>query len=68
MFENRFSPDDYVPCTEVQAAVRDMHMNVTSRRYNRWLRAEGAETDARVTTGGRHVRVVRGLKRKLKYV
>ena len=45
--------------------VRSEGLNVTSRRYNPWLRAAGCEVGSRETIeDGKRVRVVRKLKRK----
>ena len=65
MFEVTKNNTDYVQSSDIQVMVRSESLNVTSRRYNRWLRAEGCEVGARETMqDGKRVRVVKGLKRK----
>ena len=65
MFEVTKNNTDYVQSSDIQVMVRSESLNVTSRRYNRWLRAEGCEVGARETMNdGKRVRVVKGLKRK----
>ena len=64
LFE-RGSEADTVPVNHVSAAVKAAGLAVTSRRYNRWLKADGCDVSARITdASGKRVRVVRGLKRK----
>jgi hypothetical protein len=65
MFEATGKDEDTIPVQEVARMVRDCGMGVTSRRYSRWLRADGCDTTARETNrDGKRVRVIRGLKRK----
>jgi hypothetical protein len=65
MFEATQNMDDQLPSAQVNAAVMSERLHVTSRRYNRWLRAAGCDVGARTTnTQGKRLRVVRGLKRK----
>ena len=65
MFEVTKNNTDYVQSSDIQVMVRSESLNVTSRRYNRWLRAEGCEVGARETMkDGKRVRVVKGLKLK----
>ena len=66
MFEATKNNTDYLPTSDIIFEVRSEGLNVTSRRYNRWLRAEGCEVGARETMeDGKRVRVVKGLlKRK----
>ena len=64
LFE-RGSDADTVPVGQVSSAVKAAGLAVTSRRYNRWLKADGCDPTARITdASGKRVRVVRGLKRK----
>ena len=50
LFEATKNNNDYVPSRDISVAVHSERLNVTSRRYNRWLRAEGCEVGARLTT------------------
>ena len=63
-FEATGAADDFVPVKEVARHVKNEKLSVTSRRYNRWLRAAGADPSARKTTAKGRERVVMGLKRK----
>jgi hypothetical protein len=64
LFEITKSFDDVIPVNTVASLVRGRQINATSRRYNRWLKAEGCDVQARATIKNKRVRVVRGLKRK----